>query len=149
MKRTFLTPLVMLLCLFVSCTGSKSWENIDYQLADGYFVRNDAPSEIPAYIDSEDTFESYFGMAPVMGEDGMPTKIDFSKQSVIPIVLQPTDYSTNIIIDNVGQKGDSIVANCTIVKEGKPQTYIIQPCALVVIARPEKTPKVSISYRDK
>lgn len=149
MKKLVLIQFLTTLCMFMSCTSIQSGKAIDYQLANGYFVRNDAPPTIPSYIDNERSFDSLFGMAPVMGESGMPTKIDFSRQSVIPIVLSPTEYSTNILPENVEQKGNNIIVNCTIVKGEKPQTYTIQPCALLVIAKPKDTPKIIIQSINK
>lgn len=84
--RTILTT-VFGAVLLASCSSA---ESVDYTVANGYFVRNDAPKDIPAIISTRPEFESVFGMATVMGPDGRPTAIDFSKQCVVPVILPPT-----------------------------------------------------------
>ncbi|MCR4765522.1 MAG: hypothetical protein K5856_05055 [Bacteroidaceae bacterium] len=105
---------------------------VEYEIAKNYFFKNG--QEIPASpkISKADVFDQLFGMATVMGADGMPTEIDFSHQFVLAIVLPVTDIATEIIPVNVEDKGDTLVYTYE-VKTGQKQSYSIQPMSLIIL----------------
>ena len=85
---------------FSSCnTASKAaaGNQIAYTVAHNYFVRNDVTTYGTQVINSQADFEKTFGMAPVMGDGGLPTEIDFSRQTVLSVTTPPSTHSTEII----------------------------------------------------
>jgi hypothetical protein len=70
-------------------TNTTASENqIPYKIAKNYFVNNTyrSASLQGKKIDNANTFNEIFGMATVMGENGKPTAIDFSKEFVIALI---------------------------------------------------------------
>jgi len=61
---------------------------IPYKIAKNYFVNNTYRSNSlqEKKINNANTFNEIFGMATVMGENGKPTAIDFSKEFVIALI---------------------------------------------------------------
>ena len=118
---------------------SKGIGNVEYTEARNYFVNNNAPKNSTVKIMSSDEFDKYFGMAAVMGKDGQPTAIDFSKQFVIAYILPETDLHTEIspanVIDN--DEGLTIYYRLTI---GEKQSYTIKPFFAIIM---------DIQYKDK
>jgi hypothetical protein len=57
---------------------------------------SDAAAAIPQnpVVTSQEAFDSLYHAAAVMGKDGAPTAIDFSKQFVIGVVLPLTNDHT-------------------------------------------------------
>ena len=76
-----------------SCSVSK---DVPFTQLDHYFFKNG--QEIPAdpKIDTEEEFSALFGMAAVMGKDGTPIPVDFSKEFVIAVVKPVTDQLTEL-----------------------------------------------------
>ena len=125
--------------------GYQAWSNagkkidhsldVPYKTASGYFFRNDAVIDIkPHKITSEDQLLNYFGMAATMGENGMPTTIDFNKSFVIPIVLPSTDKDTHIVIRSLLRTGDKQLRLAFHVERGnESRSYTIIPCELLIV----------------
>ncbi len=70
-------------------TNTATKENqIPYKIAKNYFVNNTYRSNSlqEKKINNANTFNEIFGMATVMGENGKPTSIDFSKEFVIALI---------------------------------------------------------------
>ncbi len=61
---------------------------VPYQEAKNYFVKNTYGEEENANlkIETQELFDKIFGPAPVMGEGGKPTAIDFAKQYVVAYI---------------------------------------------------------------
>ena len=68
-----------------------------------------------------------------MGTNSKPTPIDFTKQIVIAISKDLTNYNTSIEISGVamGSMGDVIVSYK--INKGTKQTYSIRPLTLLAI----------------
>ncbi len=136
MKKLILMLLcgVMFLCSCKSGGGSTAGSNVNFTVAKNYFFKNNA--EIPANpkISSADEFQNLFGMAAVMGKDGMPTAIDFSKQFVLAVVLPVTDVATEIQPLDVKVQDGELVYEYS-VKTGEKMTYSMQPMKLIVLDR--------------
>lgn len=138
------------LCILCSCNSRPSGRKLPYEVAHGYFVKNDVyRSQIPVCIESKETFDDLFGMAAVMGVDGTPTAIDFSCRMVLPLVLDPTDTTTDIVIKDVRKKGDKITVTCR-VEKGETQSYTVVPCKLLVIDKESPAPDIewNITYQN-
>lgn len=105
---------------------------IDYVQLHNYFIKNTV-KKVKTKITSQKEFDSYFGAATVMGTNGKPTSIDFTKQTVIAISKEATNYNTSIEITGValGSMGDIIVSYK--ISKGTKQTYTSRPLALLVI----------------
>ena len=139
-----------------SATNNKGTEEVAFEVAKNYFFKNGRSSEnhpslledgrvvtdegntndqqIPASlkITTEEKFNKLFGMATVMGGDGKPTSIDFTKQFVLAIVLPVTDTKTEIYPVKVEAKSDSLFYTYE-VKTGEKQTFSIQPVSIIIL----------------
>ena len=122
---------ILVLPLLFSCSSGP--EKVKYKLAGGYFVRNDVEGRVPGTISSQSLFEECFGVAAVMGEDGLPTPIDFSKSSVITIDLGEKTVSTVMEILGVDLPEANRIRVLYKVKEGEPISYSERPCAIIIV----------------
>lgn len=106
---------------------------ISFEIAKNYFVKNTFKVLRKSKIEKTVEFDEIFGMAPVMGIDGKPTPIDFSKKYVIAIVLPETDFETSITPETLqkNEKGE-IVFSYKILK-GKKQTFSIRPNLAIIV----------------
>ncbi|MNJ86365.1 hypothetical protein D3C87_38590 [compost metagenome] len=88
-------------------------ENIPFTIAKRYFVNNsvEAGEKLYPKITSQEEFEKLFGMAAVMGEDGQPTIIDFSKQYVIAIINAESGGQVEYTVQNLVRKDGIITLN--------------------------------------
>src|SRR5574344_24011 len=85
-----------LLISFAASSCSTSSNVIAYRVADHYFLNNDV-KEMPApKVDTERTFHRLFGEDAVMGQNGIPTTIDFSKEYLIAVCKPETHISTEL-----------------------------------------------------
>jgi hypothetical protein len=131
---------IMALCgamLFCSCKSgdnSTAGSNVNFTVAKNYFFKNGAVIPDNPKISSADEFQKLFGMAAVMGKDGIPTAIDFSKQFVLAVVLPVTDVYTEIQPVDVKVINGELVYEYS-VKTGEKMTYSMRPMALIVLDR--------------
>jgi hypothetical protein len=137
MKKLILTATIMvsaLSSLAQKDTISVFNGSVPYTKAENYFFRNDAqiPSN-PVIIDAK-TFNSYFGMATVMGENGKPTEIDFSKQFVIATVLPPTDINTRIEPTRL-KISDKAISYAYAIVKGRKMHSKMQPILILIVDR--------------
>lgn len=105
---------------------------ITFEVAKNYFFKNG--QDIPANpkITTAEEFDKLFGMAAVMGKDGQPTEIDFTKKFVLAIVLPVTDIATEITPVKVEEKGDTLFYTYD-VKTGEKQSFSIQPMSIIIL----------------
>ena len=129
-----LGSLMLLSCKNSTAPTNEQVENIPYVQVRGYFVKNDADLSLlkDGKITSEKDFSALFGAAAVMGEDGKPTIVDFSKQYVIAIVGEKTDLSVQITPLTLDKKEGNLTFNYEY-KEGEKQSYTIQPLLMVAV----------------
>ncbi len=108
--------------------------HISYELAKNYFVKNTHKNEAVEELEitTQEQFDDIFGMAATMGEKGMPTKIDFSKQFVIAVIGIVTDKATDFTVDGLLKDGSDITFKYT-EKVGKEMSYSIQPSLIVIV----------------
>lgn len=121
---------------FTSCATSRSdGEKINWIEAQRYFFRNDA--KLPdglLVIRSQEQLEPNLGMATVMGRDGRPTEIDFSKQFAVAKVMPVTDHNTKVTPVKVVKTGDKSLRVVFHVKTDKASMgYSIQPMAMIIL----------------
>ena len=115
-----------------SATNNKGTDEVAFEVAKNYFFKNDQQIPASPKITTEEEFNKLFGMATVMGKDGKPTSIDFTKQFVLAIVLPVTDMATEINPVKVEAKSDSLFYKYE-VKTGEKQTYSIQPVSIIIL----------------
>lgn len=108
--------------------------DVPYELAKNYFVKNTHKNEAveELKITTQEQFDDIFGMATTMGEKGMPTKIDFSKQFVISVIGTVTNKATDFTIDGLLKDGSDITFKYT-EKVGEEMSYSIQPSLIVIV----------------
>ena len=138
MKKVLLAFAVLL--GLVACTTNKATSaeksvvssEVPFTVAEHYFFNKGQDIPVNPKITSEELFKQLFGMATVMGENGKPTKIDFSKQFVLAIVLPVTDINTEITPVKVEEKGDTLFYHYD-VKTGEKQSFSIQPLSIIIL----------------
>ena len=113
-------------------------DTIPYVIANNYFINNDVDS-VPEVIKTEAEFARCFGMAPVMGEGGKPTSIDFAKQFVIVAAVPPTDLYTEITPSSLKEEDGKLVFNCKITK-GEKLSYITHPFVMIAVDKQYEVP---------
>ena len=151
-RKTFLMAIAAAI-VFHSCnTVSKSADNkkqkdpggsitavvveqdVPYTTAQRYFVNNtyhDGDLVNPK-ITTHTEFEKFFGAAPVMGKNGQPTSIDFSKQYIVAVMGKLTDRNTSININSLKQKDNVILLNYK-VTEGEKESATIRPVLIIIV----------------
>jgi len=161
MKNIFV---IVILTLTFGC--SKNKENIykgwqekyfknsseinSYKLGTNYFVRNvNEPIQLSTpFIDNQSQFESIFGVAQTMTMDKQSVKVDFSKEIVIPIILEETNISTLIKIDAISLIADELNISYS-VDEMHPISYVIQPSEIIILERSELGDYKNLKYKFK
>lgn len=124
--------MVMASLTFTSCKTAQTDDSaITYEVAQNYFIRNDADNELPTVIASQSQLDSIFGMATTMGPDGKPTPIDFSGQYAVCVALPVTDMETQLAVDTVKEENDKLVVDYT-VSRGERQSYSTRPFMLLI-----------------
>lgn len=124
--------------ILVSCrntnTAPEKLEDIAYETVQGYFVRNDADLSTlkNGKITTDAEFSAIFGPAPVMGANGMPTKVDFTKQYVIAVVGDKTDSTVTITPISL-EKNNHLLTFTYEYKVGDQQSFTIQPALIVAV----------------
>lgn len=114
-------------------TKSAAKQKISFKLAENYFIKNDYNSDQKGLaITDEQTFTRIAGPAASMGDKGQPTKIDFSKQFVILILLPQTEYYTTINVKSLAYDGKNVLLNYG-VKKGEKITYTMRPSEMLVV----------------
>lgn len=127
----------------MACGTANNAKQVTYTEVHGYFVRNDAPPHLPCYYDSKQSFDSVFSCAAVMGEDGMPTPIDFNRQSVIAIIGGETNRPTEYVPVSLMSQADTLRFKYK-VKEAAPTSYTMLPVLLLVVDKPSSTPQIKL-----
>ena len=138
MKKVLLAIAVLL--GLVACTANKATSaeksvvssEVPFTVAEHYFFNKGQDIPVNPKITSEELFKQLFGMATVMGENGKPTEIDFSKQFVLAVVLPVTDINTEINPVKVEEKGDTLFYHYD-VKTGEKQSFSIQPLSIIIL----------------
>ncbi len=117
---------------------------IPYMEADNYFVRNDATLPLPAKFDSQEAFDSCFGMATTMGDDGRPTTIDFATQFVIAVALPATDKDIELDDERLTDDGSTLTLEYSVERDNERNSYTQTPLLLIVVDRQYDRPNVTL-----
>ena len=134
MKKTIFTLSLIMACIliFANCKtkSAVAANGIPYTIAEGYFVKNDAPTIPMGKIATQEEFYQFFGEAATM--TSRPTQIDFQRQFVIAVSQKPTDRSTTYSPVAL-TKTDGKLVFAYHVSQDKKQSYSIQPLLLIVV----------------
>jgi hypothetical protein len=125
--------------------GAKSKNDVvAYTVAQNYFVLNSVAQGGLAKpkIETKAEFDKYFGMAPVMGNNGKPTVIDFAKQFVIAVILDDTDLNTEILSVSLLKNAKKQLVFTYSVKVGAKQSFTIRPALIIVVDKTNNAPVV-------
>lgn len=127
----------------VSCKGPS---DVPYTELDHYYFKNGQDIPGNPKLDTEEAFASLFGMAPIMGESGKPTPIDFSKEFVIAVVCPVTEYHTELDPESLRMENGELVFTYT-EAVGEKQSWSMQPILLVKVSRKYETETVRITIK--
>lgn len=106
--------LMMIVATFGSAALAETMKSKDkkipYTVAKRYFVSNTVEngSFVFPKITTQEGFDKLFGMAAVMGKDGTPTPIDFSKQFVIAVIDPVTGNSVELTAKSLTKKDNTL-----------------------------------------
>lgn len=141
MKRLLL--LLAGIAALVSCKGPM---DVPYSELDHFFFKNGQAIPDNPKIDTEEAFASLFGMAPVMGEGGKPTPVDFGKEFVIAVVCPVTEFHTELAPESLRMENGELVFTYN-ETEGEKQSWSMQPILLVKVSRKYETGTVRVTRR--
>lgn len=135
MKRILLSSGILLLsCMTLMAQNKKS---VKYTIAKNYFIKNNYRDSIAhtRKIVSAAELDELLGMATVMGIDGKPTSIDFTKQYVIVVIGRETNVATDFIPEKLSISGKRRLTFNYKVKIGAKMTSTIRPFTMIVVDR--------------
>lgn len=150
MKQVVLALITV--AMLVGCSPLSKIEKEGYpinytELANYYVLNNvDVSKTQRLVINSQQTFEAYFGEAAVMGRNGQPTMVNFKTQYVLAVVLPETDRQTEVIPGEVVLNGNTIVMNYR-VNKGAKTTYRMVPFAAIAIDKPVNDTQMEIYFK--
>jgi len=146
--RKFFNLLIMSIVVFsMSACGSKhdnkttttpkvtDVNTVEYNIARNYFFNNNVEVPDNPIVTTQENFEQLYGMAAVMGKDGAPTPIDFSKEFVIGIVLPITNDYTEIIPEALEKEGDVLTLYYKVSIKELNMSSSMQPMVLIIVDR--------------
>lgn len=126
--------LIIMICISAFSQSHHSAKQIPYTIAKNYFVKNNFLPQMltnPKIVTAE-VFNSIFGEATTMGEQGKPTMIDFKTQYVIAIVPPATQYTSSIQPVRLAKSGKQILLTYYI-KKGEKTSYSSQPFLILIV----------------
>lgn len=150
MKQVVLALITV--AMLVGCSPLSKIEKEGYpinytELANYYVLNNvDVSKTQRLVINSQQTFEAYFGEAAVMGRNGQPTMVNFKTQYVLAVVLPETDRQTEVIPGEVVQNGNTVVMNYR-VNKGAKTSYRMVPFAAIAIDKPVNDTQMEIYFK--
>lgn len=128
--------------------SADSTSGIHFTLASNYFVKNTVKKIDHPKIEDAAKFESYFGMATVMGVNGKPTSIDFSKQYVIALVEPETDINTKITPMKLTKTNVEELTLFYKIEKGEKMTYTMRPMSILIVDKTYSAAKILLKAID-
>lgn len=126
--------------------GLKTDSKVPYALAKRYFVKNNYPDKDfhMLKISSEEKFNDIFGIAPLSGKDGEPTKIDFSKSFVIALIDKTSNLTENIAVKSLTKTKDNLQLTYNIKNRSQASSAYFRFCELLIVDKKHEA-KVSLA----
>lgn len=119
-----------------SCSTAGSVQHgkkLAYTIANHYFVRNDVSQYGTMTINTQADFDKVFGAAAVMGKGGLPTQIDFSKQTVLAVTMPPSGYEVELSPESLSSDGNGMTTfRYRAIKGAEHKSYTSCACLIVV-----------------
>lgn len=149
-KTTFsgLFSLSLIVASFASCYSTqliKEGNGVEYSEAQHYFLRNDVKDYSSRLVTTQKEFDSLFGAAAVMGENGLPTEIDWEKQSVVALMTAPTNVDTDIKLKDIKSEKGKLTVRYAVSQKGGPRSYSYTPLRLFVVSKNAASKGASIT----
>ena len=101
MRKTFILFFVSL--IIIACGSSdkagkgKLNEEVPFKIAKNYFVKNNVSATLDSpKFETQAEFDSVFGTATTMGENGKPTPINFDQEFVVAQIEEPSAQSIEL-----------------------------------------------------
>lgn len=132
-SKTIIFLSLMLIFALGACQNSKNETEVPYQEAKNYFVNNTVEKLDNHKITDQETFESIFGMATTMGDEGRPTAIDFSKEFAIAVVLPETQKQITLHPKKLTQDEKGTLTFRYSKEKGEDLTHTIKPVLIVIV----------------
>lgn len=106
---------------------------IPYTVAQNYFVKNtvNTSTALTLKITSQAAFDSVFGMATVMGQNGHPTPIDFTQQFVLAVIGKATNTPTQLSPISLKKVANHLEFTYHI-SSGQPASFTMVPSLAIV-----------------
>lgn len=123
------------LCLSFIAFACKSYDEIPYTLAKNYFVKNNYPDRNlhMLKITDKEKFNSIFGMAPLMGEGGQPTPIDFSKSFAIALIDNTSNTSEGISVKSLVMGNGRLNLTYDLDRNEKPSSAYFRHFTILIV----------------
>lgn len=137
MKLNLATVCAAVALFFTACATTKEAgnSNIKYLEAQRYFFNNNASVPSSPITTTQEEFDKLYGAATVMGRNGRPTTIDFSKQFTIGIVLPETNDNTEIHPGKLTSDGDMLTLHYSTTVTDRNMSWTMRPMSLIVVDR--------------
>jgi hypothetical protein len=127
----------IILCFIFGSTIVLAQKNkiVPYTVAENYFVKNSfkTSKELTLKIENKQKFEQVFGMAPLMGNDGNPTIIDFSKQFVLCVIGIESNLGTEYKMKNLSKNETGKIVLEYQHSDKPEQSYTSQACLIIIV----------------
>lgn len=137
MKKALFLSLAAVTLLLSSCAVNLSGVTANYNRMYNYYVNNYFNNGThKLVIHNQQDFDAVFGAGAVMGHNGQPTNINFSRQFVIAVILPETNRQTTIETAMLKRVGDRLYFSY-IIEEGHATSYTMRPFTAVVVDRNE------------
>ena len=141
--------MVLVAFVLLACDPAPKHEEVPYTKLERYFFKNNAEIPTNPKIDTREQFDSLFGMATVMGPNGRPTEVDFTKQFVIAVVLPVTNQETEIDGERLMSWNDllgglNLEFQYSIDRDEDTLSFSMQPLMLIAVDRKYDCDKVYI-----
>ena len=116
-------------------TMKSKGKKVPYTIAQRYFVKNTVADGTFFYpkITSQEAFDELFGMAAVMGKDGTPTSIDFSKQYVIAVIDGITNATVQLEAKSLVKTEGTITLTYNRTEVGKSASASFRHCLILIV----------------
>lgn len=115
-----------------STSSSTKGKDISYSIGRNYFANTSSTNK--TVLHSQREFNKLFSPAAVMGKDGEPTKINFSREMVIPFILPETNRDTEIKVQSVQKIGKELRVSFRVIR-GEERSYTIRPMTFIILPK--------------
>ena len=139
MKKIFSLSILTLamVAMLSSCAVNLGGVAANYSPLNNYYVRNDFSNGThKLVIHNQEDFYRIFGDAAVMGRNGQPTTVNFSRQFVVALILPETSRQTQLEPVRLNRVGDRLYFSYMIY-EGHMTSYTMRPFVAMVVDRNE------------